>query len=354
MEAVARQFAERVRAAAADGTALRLRGGGTKDFYGCEPRGEVLDVRPYAGVVSYEPTELVVTARCGTPLAELEAALARERQMLPFEPPQFSGPATVGGCVAAGLAGPRRASAGAVRDFVLGARILDGHGRALSFGGQVMKNVAGYDVSRVLAGSLGTLGLILEVSLKVLPRPMEEVTLRLEMPGARVIEQLNRWAASPLPISATAWRDGELSVRLSGSESALRAALGQLGGERVESALAGSFWHGIREHADAFFAGDGPLWRLSLPSRAPAIDLPGEQLIEWGGALRWFRTGASIDTVREAARRAGGHAALFRGGDRSHGVFAPLSPALARLHRELKAAFDPAGILNPGRMYAEF
>ncbi len=357
MQALARQFAERIRAAAAEGAALRLRGGGTKDFYGCEPRGETLDVRAYTGIVSYEPTELVVTARCGTPLAELEAALARERQILAFEPPHFAGTtgasASVGGCVAAGLSGPRRASAGAVRDFVLGARILDGRGRELSFGGQVMKNVAGYDVSRTLAGSLGTLGLILEVSLKVLPRPMDEVTLRLEMPEARAIEQLNRWAASPLPVSATAWRDGDLGVRLSGSESALRAAFEQLGGDRVERVQAERFWHGIREHADPFFSGDAPLWRLSLPSHAPAIDLPGEQLIEWGGALRWFRTGADVDAVREAARRAGGHATLFRGGDRSHGVFAPLSPALARLHRELKAAFDPAGILNPGRMYAE-
>jgi glycolate oxidase FAD binding subunit len=357
MEAVARQFAERIRAAASTGAALRLRGGGSKDFYGCAPRGETLDVRAYSGIVSYDPTELVVTARCGTPLAELEAALARERQILPFEPPHFSGEgaaATVGGCVAAGLSGPRRASAGAVRDYVLGARVLDGSGRDLSFGGQVMKNVAGYDVSRLLAGSLGTLGLILEVSLKVLPRPMDEVTLRLELPQARAIEQLNRWAASPLPVSATAWHDGDLSVRLSGSESALRAALGQLGGERLERAQAERFWTGIREHADPFYAGDAPLWRLSLPSHAQAIDLPGEQLIEWGGALRWIRTGADAAAVREAGRRAGGHATLFRGGDRSQGAFTPLAPALARLHRELKAAFDPRGILNPGRMYPDF
>jgi len=357
MDAAVGAFAERIRAAGAQRAPLRLRGGGTKDFYGGPLAGEVLDVRGYSGIVSYEPTELVVTARCGTPLVELEAALARERQQLAFEPPHFSSPggggATLGGCVAAGLSGPRRASAGAVRDFMLGVRLLDGRGRDLSFGGQVMKNVAGYDLSRLVAGSLGTLGLLLEVSLKVLPRPPAEVTLALEMPEARAIGQLNRWAGSPLPISASAWRDGELALRLSGSESAIRSAMDQVGGERMDDAAAARLWGAIREHADAFFAGDGALWRLSVPSHAPAIDLPGAQLIEWGGALRWFRTGAEPARVRDKASDAGGHATLFRGGDRAAGAFAPLSPALARLHRSLKAAFDPEGILNPGRLYPE-
>ncbi len=357
MDAVVGAFAERIRAAGARRAPLRLRAGGTKDFYGGPLAGEVLDVGGHSGVVSYEPTELVVTARCGTPLAELEAVLARERQQLAFEPPHFSsagaGRATLGGCIAAGLSGPRRASAGAVRDFMLGVRLLDGRGRDLSFGGQVMKNVAGYDLSRLVAGSLGTLGLLLEVSLKVLPRPPAEVTLALEMPEARAIEQLNRWAGSPLPISATAWRDGELAVRLSGSESAIRSAVAQVGGERMDDGAAARFWEAIREHADPFFAGDEALWRLSVPSHAPAIDLPGAQLVEWGGALRWFRTGADAARVRDKASHAGGHATLFRGGDRAAGAFAPLPPALARLHRGLKAAFDPEGILNPGRMYPD-
>jgi glycolate oxidase FAD binding subunit len=344
-------FAERIREAVARRTPLRLRGGGSKDFYGGEPRGELLDTRAHAGVVDYEPTELVLTARAGTPLAELEALLAGRGQMLAFEPPHFGPGATLGGCVAAGLSGPRRAVAGAVRDFVLGARLLDGRGRELGFGGRVMKNVAGYDVSRLLAGSLGTLGLILEVSLKVLPRPPAEATLCLELPQARAIEQLNRWAGTPLPVSASAWRDGELWLRLSGAETAVRAAAQTLGGDRLAKDAAAGFWAGVREQTDAFFAGEAPLWRLSLPSSAPPLELPDEQLIEWGGALRWLRTLAAPATVREAAARAGGHATLFRGGDKSAGAFAPLAPAAARLHRELKAVFDPAGIFNPGRLY---
>lgn len=350
----AAELQERVRAAAAARAPLRPRGGGSKDFYGNEPSGDVLDTRGHAGIVSYEPTELVVTARCGTPLAELEAELARQGQMLAFEPPRFSPQATLGGCVAAGLSGPRRAAAGAVRDFVLGARLLDGAGRDLSFGGQVMKNVAGYDVSRLLAGSLGTLGVILEVSLKVLPRPAAERTLRLDMDAASALESVNRWAGRPLPVSATLWAGGALSVRLSGAETAVKAAAARIGGDALEPAQADSFWEGVREQSDPFFGDATPLWRLSLPSTAPDPVMPGRQMAEWGGALRWWKTGASAAEVRAAAEKAGGSATLFRGGDRSAGAFHPLTPALAKLHRGLKAAFDPSGILSPGRMYAQY
>lgn len=345
------QLRERVREAAAGRTALRLRGGGSKDFYGGEPRGALLDTRAHAGIVDYEPTELVVTARAGTPLAELESALAAQGQMLPFEPPHFGAGATLGGCVAAGLSGPRRAAAGAVRDYVLGARLLDGQARELAVGGRVMKNVAGYDVARLLAGSLGTLGVILEVSLKVLPRPAAEATQRLELPQAKALEALNRWGGQPLPVSASAWCGGLLTLRLSGSEAAVRAAVQKTGGEALPAAE--RYWAGIREQSDAFFAGAAPLWRLSLPSTAAPLELAGEPLIEWGGALRWLRSDADADAVRAAAARAGGHATLFRGGDKRAGAFAPLAPALARLHRELKAAFDPAGIFNPGRLYPD-
>jgi glycolate oxidase FAD binding subunit len=348
------ELRERIRDAAARKAPLRLRGGGSKDFYGGALAGEILDTRGHAGIVSYEPTELVVTARCGTPLVQLEATLAERGQMLAFEPPHFGAAATLGGCVAAGLSGPRRAAAGAVRDFVLGARLLDGGARELAFGGQVMKNVAGYDVSRLLAGSLGILGVILEVSLKVLPRPAAERTLRLEMPEDKALEALNRWAGQPLPISASAWQGGALAVRLSGAPSALQAAARRIGGEPLEAPQAERYWMGVREHADPFFAAAAPLWRLSVPSHAPRIELAGEQLIEWGGALRWLRTPADAATVRSAAARAGGHATLFRGGDRREGAFAPLAPALLQLHRSLKAAFDPAGIFNPGRLYPEF
>ena len=344
-------FQEKIREAAARRGALRIRGGGTKDFYGNVPKGDVLDTRGYAGIVEYEPTELVVTARCGTPLAELEKSLAEKNQYLPFEPPHFGAEATLGGCVAAGLSGPRRASAGALRDFILGTKIIDGAGRELAFGGRVMKNVAGYDISRLLAGSLGTLGLILEVSLKVLPRPKAERTLKLELPQAKALESLNRWAAQPLPITAGAWEDGELSLRLSGAADALQAAAERIGGDTVEGTAAAAFWRDVREQAAPFFAGEAPLWRLSVPSHPRAIELPGAQLIEWGGALRWLKTHADADAVRGAAAHAGGHATLFRAKEKAAGTFTPLSPLLARVHRDLKAAFDPAGILNPGRLY---
>jgi glycolate oxidase FAD binding subunit len=344
---------EKISDAAGRKSAVCLRGGGTKDFYGCEPAGEVLDTRAYRGIVNYEPTELVVTARCGTPLAELEGALAQEGQYLAFEPPHFGAGATLGGCIAAGLSGPRRPAAGALRDFVLGARVIDGRARVLSFGGQVMKNVAGYDVARLFAGSLGTLGLIAEASVKVLPRPRAELTLTLEMPEERALESFQRWAAQPLPVSATAWHDGEVRLRLSGAEAALRAGAARLGGAALPEEAAAIFWRGLREHTEAFFRGPEPVWRLALPADAPPLGLPGRQLIEWGGQLRWLRSAAPAEKVREAARAARGYAALFRGGERSAGVFAPLEPVTLRLHRSLKAAFDPEGIFNPGRLYPE-
>jgi glycolate oxidase FAD binding subunit len=354
MEAALRELAERVRAAAAAGRALRLRGGGSKDFYGGGLRGEPLDTAGYAGIVSYEPTELVVTARCGTRLAELEQALGERGQMLAFEPPHFGAAATLGGCVAAGLSGPRRAAAGPLRDFVLGARLLDGQARELSFGGAVMKNVAGYDVTRLLAGSLGTLGVILEVSLKVLPRPREECTQRLELSEARAIETMNRWAGKPLPVSATAWQDGVLSVRLSGAAAALRAAREALGGEALEQARGAAYWRAVREQEDAFFTGEAPLWRIAVPPATPPLGLGAGTLLEWSGGLRWVRGALAPQEVRAAAQRAGGHATLFRARDKPAGAFTGLSPVSLRLHRALKSAFDPAGIFNPGRMYPEF
>ncbi len=328
-----------------------IRGGGSKDFYGGALRGETLAVTAYRGIVDYEPTELVITARAGTPLAEIEAALREQGQMLAFEPPYFGSAATLGGCITAGLSGPRRAYAGAVRDFVLGIRMLDGKGNDLRFGGQVMKNVAGFDVSRLIAGSLGTLGVILEVSLKVLPLPVAETTLRFEKTAGETITTINEWAGRPLPISATAWNGGDLRVRLSGAAAAVEAAVTKLGGERIAAAQAEHFWQGIREHSDPFFKTSQPLWRLSLKSTTPPLNFRGAQLIEWGGALRWLATDADARTVRAIAEAGGGHATLFRGGDKSAGVFHPLPPALMKIHRNLKHTFDPAGIFNPGRFY---
>lgn len=350
MQAALTDLVERVRAARADHTLLRIRAGGTKDFYGNEPCGTVFDPSAYRGIVSYEPSELVITARCGTPLAELEAQLAANRQMLAFEPPHFGAGATVGGCIAAGLSGPRRASAGAVRDFVLGAALLDGNAQVLRFGGTVMKNVAGYDVARLLTGSLGMLGVVLEASIKVLPVPAEEATLRFAMDEAKALRQMNAWARQPLPLSASCWRDGVLSVRLSGSASALKSGRAQLGGEPLTPEEAQRFWPAVREQTDAFFAGARPLWRLSLPSNAAPLALPGDQLIEWGGALRWLRSEQPAALLRERAAALGGHATLFRGGDRSAGAFAPLAPAVAQIHRRLKGQFDPDSTFNRGRL----
>ena len=356
MQAIVEQFRQQILAASAAGRPLRLRGGGTKDWYGQQLDGEVLDTRAYAGIIDYEPTELVITARCGTPLAEIEAALAARKQMLAFEPPHFGPGATVGGVVASALSGPRRASAGALRDFVLGAVLMDGHGERLAFGGQVMKNVAGYDVSRLLAGSMGTLGLILEVSLKVLPLPLREATLRLACAEIAALRLLNEWAGQPLPISASCWHDGVLSVRLSGAEAAVSAALQSLGGELLAPDDAAAFWLSLREQTHAFFAGAGSLWRLSLPPHASAVILKGRQLVEWGGAQRWLKLDGDADAaggqrIRQAVAALGGHATLFRGGDKAVGVFHPLAPAVEKIHQRLRQAFDPAGIFNPHRMY---
>ncbi|RZI41833.1 glycolate oxidase subunit GlcE [Herbaspirillum sp. HC18] len=354
MEQVLQQFRDTIVAATENKTPLRIRGGGSKDWYGQALQGEILDTRAYTGIVAYEPTELVITARCGTPLAEIEAALNERNQMLAFEPPQFDANSTIGGVVASGLSGPRRQAVGAVRDFVLGVTLMDGKGDVLRFGGQVMKNVAGYDVSRLLTGSLGVLGLITDVSLKVLPKPFYETTLRFEVSQQDAIEKLNRWGGQPLPISASAWHGGVLIVQLSGAEAAVTAAVQKMGGE--EETQAAPFWAELRNHGNEFFAVSGPtaLWRLSVPSVAPPLDLAGEQLIEWGGAQRWLRSDADAATIRSVAEKAGGHATLFRGGDKSVGVFHPLAPAIAKIHRNLKNAFDPSSIFNPGRMYSDF
>ena len=346
-----------VRMAAADRMPLDIRGGGTKSFYGGEPVGEPLELRSLTGISSFEPSELVVTVRAGTPLAELEAALAEKGQCLPFEPPRFAAGGTVGGMVASGLAGPARAAVGGLRDYVLGATLINGRAEVLTFGGQVMKNVAGYDVSRVLAGSMGIFGVICEVSLKVLPVAPATVTLRLEMNAPTAIRRLNEWGGQPLPLNASAWWDGMLVLRLSGAAAAVKAAQDLIGGELIAPAAAVPFWQGLRDHSDEFFAGaaravDGGagLWRLSVPATAPALKLSGEQLLEWGGAQRWLCTSAPAQTLREAAASVGGHAVLFRSREKSVGTWAPLKPPLDRIHRELKAAFDPQRIFNPGRL----
>lgn len=349
MQNIIEQFSDVIRDAAKQRQSLRLRGSGSKDFYGGKLSGTLLDVQPYRGIVSYEPKELVLTARAGTTLAEIEKLLSENGQMLPFEPPHFGPAATLGGCIATGLSGPRRSYQGSARDFVLGVRMLDGRGDLLTFGGQVMKNVAGYDVSRLQVGAMGTLGLLLEISLKVLPRPVAEATLHFDMDQVQALDAMNRWAGQALPLSASCHHDHALTIRLSGAASAVQAARLKLGGTVIEEGE--RFWRGLREQTHDFFNTKPPLWRLSLSSTAQPLRIHSEQIIEWGGALRWCKTQADAPTVRAAAEAAGGQATLFRGVDKEAGVFHPLPVALMDIHRKLKQTFDPNGVFNSGRMY---
>ena len=343
------RLTEQIRAAAERQRPLRICGGGSKDFYGGALQGEILETTGLTGIVDYEPTELVITARAGTLLTTIERTLSTREQMLAFEPPSFGARATIGGAVACGLSGPRRAYRGALRDFVLGVQLIDGRGELLRFGGRVIKNVAGFDVARLMAGSLGTLGLLAEVTLKTVPRPKAECTLQFELDQPRALERMSEWAARPLPLSATAWHGGRLLVRLSGAQAAVQSARQALGGEPVQGA--GQYWEALREQRLEFFRTAAPLWRLSLPAHAPPLS-EGEIFLEWGGALRWLRGPEDVDAVRALASRFGGHATLFRASTKpSEGPLHPLTPAALALHRRLKAVFDPHGVLNPGRLY---
>lgn len=363
--------------ARAGGRRLNITGGGSKAFYGRAPAMDAapLSTAAHRGIAHYDPAELVLTARAGTPLAEIEELLAAENQMLGFEPPHFrgAGGATIGGAVASGLAGPRRPYAGALRDFVLGVKILGGNGEVMRFGGEVMKNVAGFDVARLMAGALGTLGVLLEISLRVLPRPAEELTLRLEHAGpAAAADLFNRLAARPLPLSAAAWCGGESRIRLSGTAAGVARAREEIGGE--VDAGDGDFWARLRDHELDFFAGDGGLLRVSLPPASAwqppdQLSTPAAQLLDWGGAQRWLVSagdgGDGVDALRAQVARHGGHVTRFRhggdgggDGDRDDGgdgeIFHPLPAPLMQLHRRLKRAFDPAGIFNPGRLYPDW
>lgn len=345
---LSRELAGQIRRAFENREALAIRGGGSKHFLMDSVRGETLELGGHSGIIDYQPEELVLTARAGTPLADIEAALAERHQMLPFEPPHFGPDATLGGAVAVGLSGPRRPYAGAVRDFILGARIVNGRGQAMKFGGQVMKNVAGYDVSRLMAGAMGTLGVMLELSLKVLPRPAAEITLAREMVQAEAIPAMNALAGKPLPLSGACWTEGCLYLRLSGAEHAVAQARSTLDGDEIRKS--DEFWYGLREHLLPFFSSDAPLWRLSVPPASPPLDIPGQYLIDWGGAQRWLKTQSDAHFIRGQAQMEGGHAIRFHGGTGER--LNPLPEQLLSLHRRLKTAFDPANILNPGLLYS--
>jgi glycolate oxidase FAD binding subunit len=347
MDDSARLIAQ-VQRAIAQHAPLRIRGSDSKRFLGRDVQGEELDTRSHRGIVAYDPTELVITARAGTPLSELNAVLDDANQMLPCEPPLFNGGGTIGGAVASGLSGPRRPWAGSMRDFVLGCRVITGDGDHLRFGGQVMKNVAGYDMSRLLTGSFGSLGVLTEVSLKVLPKPRERRSFRLALGAAEAMQELSAWRKAALPVSGACHLDGTLHVRIEGGSGSVKSAVDRIGGEEIDCA----FWDALRDHRLAFFDDARPLWRLSLPNATPLMPLPGDVLLDWAGAQRWLRSDASAAEIRQLAHAAGGHATCFTPSP-ERDPFQPLAAPLLRYQHQLKRRLDPGGVLNPGRLYAD-
>ena len=349
------EIQQEITAAYADKTPLEILGSGSKRWYGRKPAGKPLHLDGHTDIISYEPTELVMTARSGTRLSDIASALDEHGQRLGFDPPYFGEDATIGGTIACGFSGPRRPYAGSARDFTLGCRMVSGRGEVLRFGGEVMKNVAGFDVSRLLAGSLGTLGVLLDVSLKVLPHRIAEHTVVLEEGFYEAVRSMNHWAATPLPITAMASNGQRTFFRICGTPSSVQVTMQKLGGCILDDGL--EFWKAVREHTLPFFQANTPLWRLSVPPAAAHPIVPStadeDWFIGWGGAQRWLKTGLTPETIFAAAAKAGGHATLFRGGDRSGDVFTPLPKPLALLHQRLKSEFDPKDILNPGRMYRD-
>lgn len=360
------QFATQIQQAGKDKKKINISGGQSKSWYGDTPQGDILSTKEYQGIIDYQPEELVITVRAGTPLAEVEQVLAEKNQMFAFEPPHFGSSATIGGMVASGLAGPGRAQAGNLRDFVLGADIMDGEGRVLSFGGKVMKNVAGYDVSRLLPGSMGTLALLLNASIKVLPLPAASQSIRFELSQASALAQMNQWASQPLPLSASSWigdvGDGKLTIRLAGAKAAVEAAIKKMSadvaGELLDPAEAKVFWESLKEQSHAFFALEPKqnLWRFAVNPMSPAMTLPGPICIEWLGGQRWYKGELSQEQAKQIAAKHGGHATLFRGNKPlGQSVFTklsdnPLTAPLEVVQERLRAAFDPHSVFQTGRM----
>jgi len=370
-------FREQILAAAKSKTPLSIEGGGTKSWYGNANSYTKLDTRSYSGILEYQPEELVITACTGTPLKEIEAALAEKNQVLAFEPPHFGENATFGGAIAAGLAGPGRISVGNLRDFVLGSRIMDGQGQDLSFGGKVMKNVAGYDVSRLLPGSMGTLSLLLEASVKVLPRAAASTSLRCNITQAQALQLLNEWAGQPLPLSASCWignskgGDGELTIRLAGAAAAVKAAIPLMGAAvnatELDPQVTTEFWAHLREQQLPVFANlknDETLYRLALPAICGPLafeNASSEIALEWHGQQRWIKAAsddATFEAIKKIASANGGHATRFKQGanvDSNKQRFTLLreqahSTALEAVQARLRAAFDPAGIFATSRL----
>lgn len=350
MKDLTQALQQRVQQASKQGEPLRIVGGGSKDFMGRVAQGEPVNMAEHSGIVSYQPIELVLTARAGTALIEIEAALGEHNQMLAFEPPLFAGRATIGGTLAAHLSGPSRPWGGSVRDHVLGIRLINGRAEHLRFGGQVMKNVAGYDVSRMQAGAMGTLGIITEVSLKVMPTPAATLTLCQEMTAEQALNKMNRLAGQAKPLTGACWWEGKLYLRLAGARSAVESAAHQWSGTVLEEDK--TFWQQLREQQLSYFAGSASLWRFSVNSHAPHRLPNAPWLLDWGGSQRWLRGEFATEQLEALAEEAGGQVSRYRGGDRQQEVFHTQPPALRQLHQRLKQALDPNGIFNPGRLYS--
>ena len=352
-----------VKQAISNQTPLYIHGGNSKQFYGNAVDATPLDISVHTGIINYDPSELCITVRAGTKLSDIETLLADNNQILAFEPPHYlysslnnQDTATIGGAIASGISGPSRAYTGSVRDSILGVNIINGDGEIANFGGEVMKNVAGYDLSRMMVRSQGTLGVILNISVRVIPKPEHNITLAFEASQSEALSYFQDLRKNTLPITATAWLNNTALIRLSASEQVLQSCKEKVKGD--ERLNADSFWQGVRDHTHEFFTNskndDKPLWRFSLPPATPEkIQLDGEELIEWSGAQRWIHSNAPANIIRDIAKSQKGYATLFNNApsDESATRFSELEPALFTLHKQLKNQMDPQGIFNPGRIY---
>jgi glycolate oxidase FAD binding subunit len=329
---------------------LQIQAGGSKLFYGNQISATALDVSANTGIVEYEPSELFITARNGTLLSDIESTLDSNHQMLPFEPPHFSSKATLGGTIACGLSGPRRPYASSLRDCVLGTHVVNGKGEHLEFGGKVMKNVAGYDASRLMCGAFGTLGVLTQISLRVSPKPQIEITVAIECTQSEALNTMSAWTQTQLPISATYFNDNVLYVRIAGLEKTTKKIHQEIGGEKIPSSE--TFWIAIKNHQTDFFQTELPLWRIIVPNNTATLSINGDSCLEWNGGVRWIKSNDDAQHIINQCQTSNGHAALFRAKSKPSDCLASINPKLKKLHLNLKSAFDPNQILNPGRMYS--
>ena len=350
MQAITEQFVDQIMHAADAGSAIRIIGGNSKAFLGNDTNGDPLETTAYRGIISYEPTELYITVRSGTPVSEVEQVLSQSRQMLAFEPPRHSEKTTIGGIIASGLSGPRRPYAGAARDFILGITCLNGKGQLLRFGGQVMKNVAGYDLSRLLTGSFGTLGVILDITLKVLPIPEHEMTCSMKTSFPQARQKLLDLSRETIPVTAAAYENETLRIRLSGKKALLDETTGSLGMQVDQDGHV--FWQQLRDHQHGLFETAQDCWRLSLPVTAIPEFNDEAFILDWGGAQYWFASARSAEAIFQQAQELEGSATLFCNNSKQEACFQPLASAVYKLHEGLKQAFDPQRVFNPGKMYA--